>query len=390
MPKIPSFHKSNLAQQLHSAGREEPKLIPLWKGPEEDGLTQSLLQRYIACKERFRVRVMEGLVANEGFNVRLGYGNMWHTCEEAHAANRPWLTELKDYCQGLLTNNPEWKKDVDKWFQVCKVQFPHYVDFWKNQSDVLRRNPLLQEGVFRVNYRLPSGRVVVLRGKFDSVDAIGGEAPGIYLQENKSKGDIRPLHIQRQLTFDLQTMLYFVALSIYRRELKSDLKEWKLPIRGVRYNVIRRPLSGGKYTISPHKAKSTKAGKHTPAEMNESYFKRLSGLIEKDKEHFFIRWKVEITPRDVERFKEEFFNPELENLLDDYEWWNYAYRNGENVYDYIKRGLMFPLHQRRHARYPFGTYNILDEGGSSDLDEYLIDGKRSGLHKAKTLFPELE
>ena len=68
---------------------------------------------------------------------------------------------------------------------------------------------MLQEQVCDVPYNLPSGRVVRLRGKFDSVDLIDG---GIYLQENKTKGDIDKIQVERQLSFDLQTLMYSVAL----------------------------------------------------------------------------------------------------------------------------------------------------------------------------------
>ncbi len=51
--------KSQQVVQHHStnilATRE-----PVWKGPEVDGVTQSLLSRYLTCKERFRLLVIEG------------------------------------------------------------------------------------------------------------------------------------------------------------------------------------------------------------------------------------------------------------------------------------------------------------------------------------------
>jgi hypothetical protein len=43
-----------------------------------------------------------------------------------------------------------------------------------------------------------------------------------------------------------------------------------------------------------------------------------------------------------------------------------------------------------HWRHPFGVYDALNEGGSSDLDEYLETGSTVGLERASTLFPELE
>ncbi len=77
----------NLAEKLkeQKAKSQESKrgTGPLWKGPEVDGITFSLLSRFIACPERFRILVTEGLQPHDEFNHRIEYGNMWHTCEEA-------------------------------------------------------------------------------------------------------------------------------------------------------------------------------------------------------------------------------------------------------------------------------------------------------------------
>jgi hypothetical protein len=42
-----------------------------------------------------------------------------------------------------------------------------------------------------------------------------------------------------------------------------------------------------------------------------------------------------------------------------------------------------------HYRHPFGSVNWLDEGGASDLDEYLATGSEAGLQRIDDLFPEL-
>jgi hypothetical protein len=42
-----------------------------------------------------------------------------------------------------------------------------------------------------------------------------------------------------------------------------------------------------------------------------------------------------------------------------------------------------------HWQHPFGVYNVLDEGGSSDLDNYLESGTEIGLARTTNLYPEL-
>ena len=354
---------------------------PVWKGPEQDGVTFSLLSRFLTCRERFRCLVVDGLKPAPQFNHRIEYGSMWHACEEELAAQGEWYAEggkLEDYCRDLMQKYPMQSEDIAKWYRVCRTQFPIYVDYWHRHPDVQERTPLMQEQVFDVPYVLPSGRTVRLRGKFDSVDVIGtGKAAGIYLQENKTKGDVDVLQMQRQLTFDLQTMLYLTALQTWQ----TQPKQYRLggegiprgtPIRGVRYNVVRRPLSGGKGSIVRHKpTKSNPRG-----ESEDEYYARLGGVIKENAGEFFWRWKVEVTPHEVEQFQRRCLNPLLENLCD---WWTESSWHSP----FTKSG------NHQHWQHPFGVRNAMDEGGSTDLDEYIRTGSTAGLVRTTELFPEL-
>ncbi len=365
---MPTIKKTTTARQ------------PLWKGPEEDGITFSLLNRFLACRERFRLLVIEGLRPADSFNPRIEFGSMWHAMEEALAGTRAedarmvaphrteWEFSLTRYVEGLYRRYPTQREAVENWYGVATVMFPLYVQHWRKHEDVKHRTPLLQEQTFAVPYRLSSGRTVKLRGKWDAVDLIGkGKDAGIYLQENKTKGDIDERQIKRQLSFDLQTGIYLVAL---RHEY--DRMGWaaKGPINGVRYNVVRRPRQ--------YQGKK---------ETRDDFLNRLKGIVEAVPNQFFMRWKVEVTPGDVARFRRECLDPILEQLCD---WWEYT-TLGPVVYaselaDRLARG----YEPEPSWRHPFGVYNVLDEGGISDLDEYLASGSTLGLSRATTLFPELE
>ena len=371
MPRI----ESKLGTKLKSAGVEiKPKSHEqLWKGPEVDGVTQSMLSSFLVCRERFRVKTILGLRSADGFNSRMEYGQMWHILEECHAhGKRDGAAELKEYCKGLCKRYPLQQEDVLKWYNVCLTQFPIYVEFWAKNKDVVDRTPVFQEEVFDVPYELPSGRVVRLRGKFDAVDAIGkGKAVGIYLQENKTKGDIDELKLQRQLQFDLQTMLYLVALDEIQSERQLTQAKKNPPIRGVRYNVIRRPLSGGRGSIRKHQATKNKA-----EETDEEYYARLGAIMEEESAYFFMRWKVEISQSDVARFCKMCLNPLLESLC---QW-----------YDWIKDNPDPFAPNPHHFTTPFGLYHALAEGGSTDVDEYILEGNEVGLQRADRLFGELQ
>lgn len=386
------------------------KRVPLWEGPcgqgPNGGITFSLLNKFLNCRERFRVITVEGLRAPDAFNHRPEYGNMWHLCEETlgkHGDNKRGRQEveiaLTEYCRALAAKYPLQAEEVDKWYNVCKIQFPIYVEYWKKHPDETERKSLLQEKVFDVPYTLPSGRVVRLRGKWDGVDLIGkGNNASLFLFEHKTKGEIDPLAMRRQLSFDCQTMLYLVALTHFDWTKEFDVMKSSSPlsiwsghggIGGVRYNVIRRPLSGGKGSIVRHKAKGNK-----PAETKAAYYSRLGDIIRSEPDYFFYRWRVGILPQDINRFRQRFLDPVLENLC---MWWEnqeYCLKTNQDPFGPIivdgALGEQEHVAQYLHWQHPFGCVNTLDEYGHSDLDAFLENGTEAGLVRANSLFGELQ
>ena len=360
-------------------GRIPPKREPAWKGPERDGITFSLLSKFLTCRERFRVLTIEGWRPARRFSHQVEYGNMWHVCEEEHAAGRPWEPKLVEYARKIMTVYPLDQERIDHWYNVCKVQFPVYVENWSKNDEVRDRTPLLQEQVFDVPYRLPSGRTVRLRGKWDAVDLIGkGKTAGIFVQENKTKGDIDIERIQRQVGYDLQTMIYLVALKEYNQLEKR-------PILGVRYNVVRRPLSGGEGSIVQRKG-----SKNVAPESKEEFYARLRGVIDgtgkktngenyEGPGYWFHRWTARVLPDDVTRFRERTLDPILEQLCC---WYT-------SVTDPRPNATPVPAWAQNWV-HPFGVTNSIDEYGYSDLDEYLLSGSTVGLERVDELFPELK
>lgn len=370
-----------------------------WGGPEKDGITQSLISRFLVCKERFRILAIEGYAPNEGFSAPLHYGQMWHTCEEALAQGKDYEKDLLKYCTQLCKQFPTDQNQVDKWYNVCLKQFPIYVEYWSKHPDVKRRTAIFQEETFCIPYTLPSGKVVKLRGKWDSVDLIGrGRTPGFYLQENKTKGTVDEQALSRQLTFDLQTMMYLIALKELFRMINEEHDDWsgvkptwnfvstseKLlrfadkPVKGVRYNVIRRPLSGGKGSIRQHKP--TKA--NPQGESKEEFYDRLQQYFIDAPEEYFMRWQVTITDGDIQKFKDDFFDPCLEYIC---LWYRFITASSAKSNQKYFNNFKF-----LHYRFPYGVWNSVAEGRGSDVEEYLNTGSTAGLKRIKTLFPELE
>jgi hypothetical protein len=385
-----------LGKKLRDVPLAQPKKRkePLWRGPKVDGVTQSMLGKFLNCRERFRLYVIEGIKANETFNHRLEVGNLWHLCEEGFA--KSWNGDWKkfplflDYVQELTRKYPLARAEIDKWYNVIKTQFPLYIEHWKKHPDTSKTTHLLQEHVFDIPYKLPSGRVVRLRGKWDGVDLIEDErGKGIYLFETKTKSEIDQEKISRQLTFDLQVMLYLVALERFDWRTQFDIMKgnsplsiWtNAPIRGVRYNVVRRPLSGGKGTIV-----QKKGSKNVRPETKEEFYGRLRGIISDSPTDFFARWKVEITPRDIRRFRERCLDPILESLCD---WWEYI-STAVDPFDTRKDGWEKKEYNPHHWIHPHGCENSIDTYGATDVDEYLTNGSMAGLTVTDSLFKELE
>ena len=376
---------------------------PLWQGPQgegpQGGVTQSMMNAFMGCRERFRARYILGLEPAPSWKPSIGYGHQWHTCEEAHAANLDWQEPLTNHTADQFRLYPFQRDEIAKWHNVCMVQFPEYVRYWSQHPDVTARTPLMQEQVFDVPYELPSGRVVRLRGKFDSVDLIEGK---VFLQENKTKSKVNRSDIERSMSFDLQTVTYIIALEAIRRS--QDFIQYPMmkpywwligkadaPIAGVRYNVVLRDCP-----IKQHEAKVKrgKRGRKTipdepdtiiPAETTEAWMERLRcDYYAAAPEDYFFRLKCELLPGDVEKFKEQFLHPFLENLC----WW----------YDWVTDPDGFKITNAIHEhgypsptwRKPFGTYDSLDEGGFSDYDSWCATGSTSGLRRAQSLFGELQ
>lgn len=339
-----------------------------------------MLARFMSCRERFRLKYLLGLESPDRWNHRLGYGTMWHVCEEALAKESDWLGALVNHMVDMIQRYRLQEEEIHKWFSVCCVQFPEYIKYWAEHPDVKNRTPLMQEQAFDVSYNLPSGRVVRLRGKWDSVDLIDG---GIYLQENKTKGDIDKLQVERQLKFDLQTMFYLTALHAHQVQpnqyrLGGEGLPRATPILGVRYNVVRRPLSGGKGSIRPHSAKSTK-NTFTPAETDEHFYERLrKDYIAAEPDYWFFRVRAEISLRDVEMFRHTCLDPLLETVCAWYE----EMTGGEPLHSYG-----FPP---MNYRTPFGVYSALEEGGATEYDLYMETGSEATLRRVHELFPELK
>lgn len=354
---------------------------PLWLGPMNDGplggITQSIIASLIVDKERARIKLIEGLREEDKFSARMEFGNLFHCAEEHFLAGKDYKKPLLDYAKKLVVKygNAD-SAEINKWYNVCLLQFPIYTDYWKKHKDSKKRVAVEQEQVFHVPYTLPSGRIVYLRGKRDAVDIVGKSA---WVLEHKTKSEIDHEKLTHFLKLDLQSHYYLTAADI-DPVLRQKLN--KTPIDGVKYNVILRPLSGGKHSIRQKKGQT-----------ELEFYAELGERIRGNPKDFFARWDCNIVPKEVKSFQDMCLNPLLENACDDYEWWKECFEQRVlSPFDYETRRKIFPKHYNRHYTVPFGIYSPLFDGATTPLDNYILSNYKNetGLVRKTKLFEELD
>ena len=354
MPKV----EKGLNEVLVEAGVE--KLKTRWNGPVVDGVSYSSLCKWITCRERFRLERVEGWVTVDKWSKPIGFGNMWHICEEYSVQGLDWKTRLKDYAKIECKKYPLDQEQIEKYYQICIRQFEVYLDYYKDEPFPEEA----QEMKLRVKYPLPSGDFVILTGYIDGVEKTKNS---LKVWENKTKGVINVEAISNRLLFDdFQAMLYCAALR----------EEFKVCPEQIVYNVVRRPLSGGKGTIKQRKpTKSNPRGEST----SEFYERLLNEYIKVEPSEYFRRFTLEVNPHTLNKFETECLQPILQQVVN---WWKSIENDPFDPWNdssYSTDGSKKP--NPLHFRSPSGIYNPLAEGRYTDLDEFLMTGNPVGLRK---------
>jgi hypothetical protein len=319
---------------------------PVWD-LYRDGLTRSLIAKWMVCPERFRLYTVEGLAEDRGFDAAIGYGDLWHAAEEAKAKGGHPFVAIREEADRQSARYPLDHDQIAKWVALCDAQFRVYLKYWEKSEG--KRTLIEGEKSFRYLLKLDDGRVIPIRGKRDSV--FGRKAGGrklVVLQENKTKGRVDDIGIARSLDLDLQTMMY--VDSLYAEGIKPD---------EVLYNVIRRPLADGR--------------RQKKGETYKAFIERVTSEHPKGQ---FWRWVYQITEREMETFRRRVLHPILTTIAD---WWDGF--NGDPFN---------PWNNPRHFIRPFGVYDPLAEGLPGAYFGYMTSGSRAGLTRVDTVFPELE
>lgn len=316
---------------------------------EKDGISYSLLSKWINCRERARIYAVEGL-APVSSTDSIDFGTIFHFLIEKAAEHNNDMTIVTRLYKKWARKNQRILGEEGELGEIAWYTFQAYMDFYK-KDDVGKKQYLYSEENFRETFTLPSGRKIDLRGKWDQVYQQG---KGIWLQENKTKSRYDPITIQAWLPHDLQVMIYLSTI---------QLRIGKTPT-GVLYNVIRKygQRRGVKETV--------------PA-----FAKRIKKDIDSRPEHYFFRCSNQITAADLAIFQQRTLFPHLEQLWD---WWESIRHNPFDPWT-LPDGTPNRLHWQR----PFGLYDSFRYGKGEYFD-LITRGIRAGLQRIGTPFPELE
>lgn len=332
----------------------------VWKGPYEEGLTYSMLSKWLQCRERFRIYAIEGLKEEEKFEVPIIFGSLWHLCAESY----PEKEKVVEYARELARKFRDNAYDVKMMLEVVLHQYQLYKEYWSERG--VYREDLYKESEFAFKYEVDGvERPVLLRGKIDCicklnscysvmnkdaaslVDSIIGKGEIIAIEETKTKGSIE-LEIST-VRGNLQTLFYHLAA----RQAFDIQPNYTI------YNVVLRPI--GK--IRKRKGETT-----------DDLIQRLKDYVDENTELLFKKYLIKMGDDEFLWGKNRILDPILRQFC---KW-----------YDSIVE-LEDPFKSEYHYLMPWGIYNPLLMDMRGDYYEYIVANDSTGLERVESLFVEL-
>ena len=294
---------------------------------QDVGITQSLLSTWKTCRRKylFSINRWERIE-----NDRFAYHSMMHYLLEVlytkgNGKLLPIIEELNEYkLPGKIT-------EIEPLKATAQVMMAHYITHYKKDFTEKRFESV--EGKFSIKF----GDYILL-GKKDG--RFRDKQGGRWHIEHKNYSRVDENFLMQHLSFDLQNMFYALA----------DLIEFKKPLKGVLYNIIRKPET--------RKERST-----------QELYQHLEKEVSKNPEHYYIRYEIPYSLNEIEEFKHslQIQLDELDHILTfrksmDHHLLDYFYKN-ESACD--------------------GKYQCPFLGACST-------GNMCGYRQRKLLFPELE
>jgi len=186
----------------------------MWKGPIEDGVTQSLLNRFMKCPFSFYIYAILGLEDPGDEQENLIWGDSFHKGLEILIQTKDKKEAIKIMLRYLRDRYPQapasFKFSLPKMLVLYSLKDPMDGE-WETESIIDEKIAI-------------DGQLIRFRGKKDGVRWDHPEY-GKILAEHKCKGYIDPSLVREEIGQDLQCNLYMRLFEI----------EW------VAYDLIRIP-----------------------------------------------------------------------------------------------------------------------------------------------------
>jgi hypothetical protein len=351
-PTVRTLSSRDVRVPTPSKSLEKKAKTGLWD-LDRDGISYSLLSDFQNCRERFRIKVVEGLTSAE-FNVPLEFGNAFHICLEHRKESFAQIAKrLSDWAQRKATHKkgltPQGRSELNKIIQTVLCYWDEYCRYWKSTDDSFRY--VYHEDKFSVPYKVNGYRSITLRGKSDGIIEVDG---GLWIMEHKTKAGFDQ-NLLEILPKNIQTCLYAIAMQ----------NKYKRPIEGVLWNGVKRP------TIR-QTAKDGDFG---------GYLARLKDDISQRPEFYFHRVECRFDAQDLAHWEQRTLQPLLASLI---VWWDSIKANPTQPW---VTGEGKPnIH---HWERPYGVYDPMSHGLDTYF-EYVTQGVKVGLAKLDTVFPELD
>ena len=283
---MPTIHPRRLV------GKKIPKPKTATNKPYhlEDGVTQSMLSDYVACRQRMRY-ILDGW-ETPATKEALMFGDLWHSflqhTYQRMMRKREWpvfadleKVVMQEKMPGLSGAAAQLME-----LQLCRAAalYPIYVQAWR--ADDLKRDWVLVEKSFDVPWE-----GYLLRGKRDGVFRAKKGSKGLFLLETKTSSAFDEAALEDALSFNFQNLFYI-------HTLEQTLNE---PVLGVLYNCIRRPS----LRFNPGKGETL-----------SDHYQRLCSDVAARRETYFFRMELNYSDAKKERFREE-----LRWKLDEFRAW---------------------------------------------------------------------
>lgn len=247
-----------------------------WKGPEEDGITQSIMNRFLVCPYEFFLYAGLGLEDPPEYNANLSWGDSFHVGLEDLIKGETIKDAKLHMVNHLKENHPQ-----------SGPTFPHSMSRMLHLYNLsyLEDEEWLTEQEFEIPYILPNGRKIILRGKLDGHNVSRTKAV-----EHKCKKRHDKIKLRREIYKDTQVCLY---------SLVTGIRNWH-------YDVIKIP----DIQYSPPAKRSTE----TYGNQVRRWFEEVDWdayPINKKKMLWIDQFPVYLSEDNITRFQQRTLNPIL-------------------------------------------------------------------------------